>query len=342
MQKKSILSLLTVAVLIPMVSFAGMDDLPGIPISVAETIEKPVPPQGINLTPKFTIPAGAESPSPAAANSPMQTAAIMSGSREKIDSSLFETSRVGLNVIPGENMILPISVTNPNRLVTPFDEPRVTTTSSADILTNDSVVYVTPVNGDLVTMFITEKNGDQRNAISLTMVPRKIPPREVRLLLAEKKDDPQNGGGVGLAPGFSNKKASEWEKGDDYTNILRDTMRELAMGKTPQGYGLRVYNPQQDPTPRCSVDGESPFQVEPGQTLDGHNVIVVVSRLVNTTQREKRFKGASCYQPGVLAVATWPTTILPPGGQAELYTLFKRPDPAAQASTRPSLLTGGM
>ena len=191
-------------------------------------------------------------------------------------------------------------------------------------------------------MFITEAEGDQRNAISLTMVPRKIPPREVRLLLGDKQGEGQGASGMGLVPGYSNKKASEWEKGDEYTNVLRDTMRELAMGRTPQGYGLRAFDQQQDPTPICEVNGESPFQVEPGQTLDGHNVIVVVSRLINTSPREKRFKGAFCYQPGVLAVATWPTTILAPGGQAELYTLFKRPDPAAQASTRPSLLSGGM
>ena len=146
MQKKTIFPLVAAALLAPITGFASMDDLPGIPVSVAETIEKPVPPQGINLTPKFTIPAGTDTSSAQAeSNADTQAQALMtSESREKIDSSLFETSRVGLNVIAGENMILPISVTNPNRLVTPFEKPRVTTASSAEISADNSVIYVTP------------------------------------------------------------------------------------------------------------------------------------------------------------------------------------------------------
>lgn len=189
-------------------------------------------------------------------------------------------------------------------------------------------------------MFITEEEGNQRNAISLTMVPRKIPPREVRLLITGEAKKGQKGAELGMDMGampFDQIKASEWEKGNDYTDTIRDTMRELALGKTPSGYGLRRHNAQ-DPQPHCADAG---FSVQPGQSLDGHNIIAVVSVLTNTTKEPRHFQASSCYQPGVLAAAAWPKSIIAPGAKVELYTLHKRPDPAEEASTRPSLIDGG-
>ena len=318
--------------MLPLAAWAGMDDLPGIPLDVVETSEQPAPMTNITLTPKFS-----SENTLAAGMAGGYAAAPQYEEKEKVDKSLYESTRVGLNVIPGENMILPISVGNPNRLITPFDNPRVTTASDAQISVDHSIVYVTPASEDLVTMFVTEMDGDQKNAVSLTMVPRKIPPREVRLLVSEKGEGGENSADPGMMSGFNNVKATEWEKGQEYTDTIRDTMRELALGKTPPGYGIRAYRPIIDPKPLCNVPG---FAVEPGQTLDGHNMIVVVSKITNSSNVPLEFKSSSCYQPTVLAAAAWPKTLLAPGQSSELYLLTKRPDPSENSGKRPSLLGG--
>ena len=344
MQKNIFFLAIIVTLVTPLTGFASMSDLPGVPISVTRTIEKPVPPQEITLTPRFNTGQNIDDQQVAAVKPvPASTlTAQYKKKKEQINRSLFDSSRVALNIIPGENMILPVAVSNPNRLLTPFSKPRVTTASSAQISVDHSIIYVTPTSEELVTMFITEEGSNQRNAISLTMVPRKIPPREVRLLITGKAKKGANGVVVSgdndfSATAFDNIQASEWEKGSEYTDTIRDTMRELALGHTPQGYGLRQFK-SNDPQPFCV---SSAFKIEPAQVLDGHNIIVVVSRLTNTSDKMMHFKAASCYRPGVIAVSAWPKTIIAPDAQVELYVLYKRPDPAAQASTRPSLLTGG-
>jgi conjugal transfer pilus assembly protein TraK len=115
------------------------------------------------------------------------------------------------------------------------------------------------------------------------------------------------------------------------------TMRELAMNRIPAGYGLR--NPvDSDPRVICKIPG---LKLESGQTLDGHNVIVIVNKATNTNAAPLEVNAGACYRPDVLSVAVWPHILLQPGQATELYVLFKRPDPKAQTSTRPSLLSRG-
>jgi len=323
-------------------AFAAMDDLPGVPVSVTDPVKKQTAPRNISLTPDFKSSSIGESQS-LQPGMPLADAQNIAGvspaavKNEKIDKSLFKSTKVGLNVIPGENMILPVSVRNPNRLVTPFPKPRVTTASDAEITIDSSIVYATPDDESIITMFITDEEGDQRSAISLTLVPRKIPPREVRLMLSDEKGNTYGPGGSAGAL-FNNAQATEWEKGNPYTDALRDTMRELALGKAPQGYGLRKYNPGSDPVPECQ---NAAFSVKAGQVLDGHNIVVVVSLLTNVSDKIAKFKASSCYKRGLLAAAAWPKTVLAPNESVELYTLFKRPDPAEEASVRPSLIGNG-
>ena len=56
------------------------------------------------------------------------------------------------------------------------------TVSPATTQVDGNAVYVATASEDPVSLFITEK-GDTATAISLTLAPRHIPPREVRLVL---------------------------------------------------------------------------------------------------------------------------------------------------------------
>ena len=116
-----------------------------------------------------------------------------------------------LTMTPGVNQIIPVAIGHPNRIVTPFGNPEVVSTSLSggekegecgEVCIKENVVYVATDKEHPVTMFITEK-GSETQALSLTMVPRKIPPREVFLKLD----------GQTVASGlYSNPKAERWER----------------------------------------------------------------------------------------------------------------------------------
>jgi hypothetical protein len=69
-----------------------------------------------------------------------------------------------------------------NRLVTPFDNPVVTTTSQATTSTKGKIVYVATADETPVTLYITP-GANQDIALSLTLIPKRIPAREIHLSL---------------------------------------------------------------------------------------------------------------------------------------------------------------
>ena len=90
-----------------------------------------------------------------------------------------------------------------NRIVTPFQHPQVrTTATNATTQVSDSVVYVAPASSAPVTLYLTEK-GDEMTAVSLTLVPRRVPPRSFEV-------DVQ-----GHIPRAVSAKAEHWERASD-------------------------------------------------------------------------------------------------------------------------------
>ena len=77
---------------------------------------------------------------------------------------------------PGVNQLVPVALGHLNRIVTPFAQPRVNTTSQASTEVRDHVIYVAPSEPVPVTLFITEADSEQQ-ALSLTLVPKRIPAR---------------------------------------------------------------------------------------------------------------------------------------------------------------------
>ena len=67
------------------------------------------------------------------------------------------------------------------RIVTPFDEPRVVTTTSAEIQRNQHVLYVLPDGSQPITMFVTDADNEAAS-INMTLVPNVGGLREVDLV----------------------------------------------------------------------------------------------------------------------------------------------------------------
>ena len=87
-----------------------------------------------------------------------------------------------IRVAPGTTAIVEVAIDHLNRIVTPFSAPQVRTVSPATTQVDGNAIYVATASEDPVSLFITEA-GDTATAVALTLAPRHIPPREVRLVL---------------------------------------------------------------------------------------------------------------------------------------------------------------
>jgi hypothetical protein len=214
-----------------------------------------------------------------------------------------------IKVTPGRNVTLNVAADQLNRIVTPFTNPVVHKVNSAKVSIDGSVVYVSISGQDgPASMFITE-NGESDPSISLSLVPSEVAPREIRLEFA---------GGAAVVS-MSSGKAKKWEKDQPYTEAIEKVMLRTARGQVPPGYNLRQFI-SRDPYPRCSL----PVQIEPSQVLEGHNFMVVVSKLTNLSSGQLMMDESSCYAPGVRAVAVWPRVSLAPHQSTELYVVYQQ------------------
>jgi conjugal transfer pilus assembly protein TraK len=177
-------------------------------------------------------------------------------------------------------------------------------------------------------MFITEQ-GSEARALSLTMVPRKVPPREVFL----KLDD------LTIAAGYvSNPKAERWERSKPYIETIRTVFRNLALGEVPTGYNISSI-PNTIVLPSCNQPGMD-VSFSGGQLMTGHSLSVFVGVAENLTSQPQEFIEASCGNWDVAAVSTWPLKVLEPGQRTEVYVAQKQVRDRTSSSKRPSLLGG--
>ena len=240
---------------------------------------------------------------------------------------------------PGVNQIIPIAIGLPNRIVTPFGKPEVTSTTlqpgqnegkCGEICIKENVIYVATTKEYPVSMFITEK-GSEARALSLTMVPQRIPPREVFLKLDNDS----------LIPGmFANNKAKSWEQSQPYIETLRTIFRKLALGEIPNGYSMNQ-TPNNVQLPQCAQPGISVNFVN-GQMMMGHHLTVFIGIARNVTNKPIEFKEQSCGNWNVAGVTSWPHKLLEPGQKTEVYVAVKQHEKTKSATRRPSLLNRGI
>ncbi|MEZ5933220.1 MAG: type-F conjugative transfer system secretin TraK [Alphaproteobacteria bacterium] len=237
-----------------------------------------------------------------------------------------------ITVEPGVNEIIQIAEGHPNRIVTPFKAPRVVTTAAASVETSDNVIYVAPTGPALITMFLTE-TGDESVSISLTLQPKKIPPRELRLDLPPGVFLPDNGEGDSLA-----KRRGRSDSDRAYVARAGEVFDQLAQGRVPDDLAFSEQAPP--PYPLCTVENGYEVSFAEGQYLLGQNQEVYVGVVRNSGPAVASFQEPWCYSEGVIAVALWPRATLQPGEFAEIYLARTVPDPSDidLRAPRPSLL----
>lgn len=233
-----------------------------------------------------------------------------------------------VRMTPGDNELIPIALGHLNRLVTPFDHPFVHTSSSeqqAKIDYKNNVLYVSTQQTNPITLFITSQ-ADEGMALSLTLVPRNIPPREVKLALKE---------------GYRarlRKVAADAQPAQNLPHIerIKALFRDLALQRIPAGYELRRPAPGERIV--CAQPGA---EVRLGQVLEGARWRVWVGVLKNTGQSALELREAACRAGSgdIVAVTGWPDVHLAPNGEAEVYVATRPPENRAETD-RPTLLEG--
>jgi len=233
-----------------------------------------------------------------------------------------------IQVRPGINELMPIALGHLNRLVTPFEHPMVTTTSQATTSTKGKIVYVATADETPVTLYITP--GDNQDiALSLTLIPKRIPAREIHLSLDDDTYKALNHLQQQDAKPTSEVASQEQE----YITQLKKLFRDLGLQKTPAGFSLR--EPHSAEHIHCQ---QNQVQVQTGQALEGQDMVLLVGIARNTGFTTVELDEHRCASDDVLAVAAWPSVVLAPKQSTELYVAVRRNANEA-TMLRPSLLT---
>lgn len=257
-------------------------------------------------------------------------------------------SNKSIKVSLGDNVIIPISRNHVNRLVTPFAHAQVISTSLSggnktdcgELCVRGQVVYVSTDKAEPVTAFISERDHEDI-AISVTMIPRNIPPREVRFSLPEEVNDVLKKSGsfagvMGRVSSAGTLKAEAWETSQPFVDVLRDGFRLIALGQVPQGYSLRSLKDSEE-VPVCQHPGLK-VSFKDGQVLEGANLSFYVGVLENVSKDVVEFDESNCGGWRIAAVSSWPLHVLKPGQKTEVYFAVKADEQPEQEVQRTPLI----
>lgn len=242
----------------------------------------------------------------------------------KIDSNFSAQGARDLSLDPGENAVVVVARGQLNRIVTPFAQPTLKTAATLVTEIEQGIVYLATDSDRPISVYIHDK-GRPYESIALTLVPKDVPPSEVRVTLngynAEdvRRDD---------LPSFLDGT-------DQYLTAIADLMRAVARQEIPEGFVLREIHDTQ-PVPCRTQAGLS---LVPAQELVGKELTVLVITVRNTGYDPVLIEESDCQGQGVIAAALHPSRYLLPGEATEMFVGYRLvPEATPRAPARPSTI----
>lgn len=235
-------------------------------------------------------------------------------------------TNIELNVVPGTTELVRIARNYLNRIITPFEDPKLLTVNPVEVRKEGSSIYLTTASEKPVGVHILSNDPQDTRSISLTLIPARIPPKTIQLKWGEHA--------LAISVPASATRAKRWEQSSSYEEKLLELVEIVARGEVPEGYSL---SPAQD-TVTCTLPGVTFFA---GQRLTGSRFSVFVLRATNAGNSTiELLSHAGCNATGVALVAPWPRAYLEPGASTELYVAVVNEafEPTARGQLRPSLL----
>lgn len=245
----------------------------------------------------------------------------------------YKTTPVEVVTEFGKTELVNVAIGHPTRIVTPFMKPSVLKIDEDAIVSvKQNVVYFASDKRTPVTLHIREE-GYEAKSVSLTLLPQKIPPREVIIKISDADMMDVR------AFGSRNEVAEKWEQSEPYEKTLINVMTTLAKGEIPQGFRMRDFS-QSDYAPTCQQRGLK-FTFEKGQVVTGSNLTVYVGVAKNISSQSLEFVETNCASREVASVATWPDVYLAPGQATEVFVVDKAQPRTNNTKRRQSLIGGG-
>lgn len=235
-------------------------------------------------------------------------------------------SNITLEVLPGTTELVRIARNYLNRLITPFEDPKLLTVNPVEVRKEGSSIYLTTSSEKPVGVHILPNDPEDTRSISLTLIPARIPPKTIQLKWGEHK--------AASAIPISSARAKRWEQSSAYEEKLLELAEIVARGEVPEGYSLS----EAPESLSCALPGVQFFV---GQRLTGSRFSVFVLRATNVGRSTiEILSHAGCSFPGVALVAPWPQAYLEPNASTEIYVAVVNEafEPQPRGQLRPSLL----
>lgn len=200
-----------------------------------------------------------------------------------------------VSVSNGVNEIVYVSSTMPNRIATPFANPKVVDRDDDELSykTVGQDVYFTPTQGGSIGIFIYDADRPNGRVATLTLVPQPIPGQNIILQFD------------GSAPAVARAEAETVNQPSDYVDGLRAVMRSIAQGAAPAGYTEGRLD--------VGTIMVGSLSVIPDRQYIGRYLNVYRYRIENVSRSTVDLSEQAFYENGVRAVAFWPNIRLEPG-----------------------------
>lgn len=230
---------------------------------------------------------------------------------------------------PGSTEIVSVAVEQANRIVVDGLE-RVgvqMSSSSASVEVDRNVIAISTNDMQPISMFVYDADNPDARAISLTIIPKRIPGKEIILKT--------NSGALALNLNGTSK-ALKWEKSSPYLAVLARLLKSIASGSLPDGY--QIVNLPMGNLPACRQSGIKFDFERSAQTVVGGNLVVHIGTAKNITSGPLEFVEDSCGSDGVLAVSSYPFPAIEPGKRIEVFVVKDKAKKPQVSKFRSSLV----
>ncbi|RYE45868.1 MAG: hypothetical protein EOP48_22000, partial [Sphingobacteriales bacterium] len=230
---------------------------------------------------------------------------------------------------PGSTEIVSVAVEQANRIVVDGLE-RVgvqMSSSSASVEVDRNVIAISTNDMQPISMFVYDADNPDARAISLTIIPKRIPGKEIVLKT--------NSGALALNLNGTSK-ADKWEKSSPYLSVLNKLIKGIASGTLPDGY--QIVSLPMGNLPVCRQSGIKFDFEKTAQTVVGGNLVAHIGTAKNITSGPIEFVEDSCGEYGVLAVSSYPSPVIDPGKRIEVYVVKDKAKKPQASKFRASLV----
>ncbi|TVQ95132.1 MAG: conjugal transfer protein TraK [Chromatiaceae bacterium] len=228
---------------------------------------------------------------------------------------------------PGTTVLVEVAIGHLNRIVTPFRNPIVHTVSTASTQVDGSILYIASDSEEPVALFISDGPGSE-TALSLTLAPRHVPPREIRLQVPGYRAPPDTSAEAlpqahpahttALANPLGHTGPAAGGGRATYVGMLVERLRAMAQGHTPPGHTL------QRGTAGMQVDCDAPLQVRRRTIARAPGSDVIALGVRNRSQEPVEIDQRSCRSADapLAAMGAWPRRTLEAGEDTEVFLLL--------------------